>query len=455
MYDRKSSAVVVSYNSAAWLRRCLRKLLSDAHGHPEVIVVDNASDDDSGTLVAQEFPTVMTIKNPINLGFAGGANVGLGASEAEVVVILNPDVEVSASSLNTLVETLLARPDTAIAGAKLLYPDGRTIQHAGGMLSYPLAFGNHRGYGEEDQGQYDEVCEVEYVTGAVFAIRKSILDEIGYFDEGFFPAYFEEVDLCLRARRAGYKVLYVPRAVAIHQESATIGKDTPQSYQFFHRNRLRFVLKHYSDDQLWQDFLLAELLHLRQLTTDVELAALRTAYAENLSVLQGTSDFFANPDAVARLQRTLKRVETLRVLSGRAEGMLALSQEHAGVTRELLEWLDARREIVEKPFVSPSPVVGRAIVGVRRFWNWMSTKWYVRSMVQQQNEFNASLVELLRHLERDVQAVEASIVERARRGLQHEEDCTRLEARLQRLEAQMTDVKRQLTELADRNQRLL
>ncbi|MBI2939415.1 MAG: glycosyltransferase [Chloroflexi bacterium] len=471
---------MVSHNSAEWLPNCLPPFLSDdaancdsdAAPHP-VYVVDNASTDGSVAVVERRFPAVVVVKSLQNLGFAGGANIGIRASNTDVVVIMNPDVTVNPATLASLATALSGDPRAAIAGGKLLYPDGRTIQHAGGSLSYPLALADHYGYGAEDRGQHDQAREVDYVTGAVIAVKRSALEEIGSFDEGFYPAYFEEVDLCFRARRAGYKVLYVPQAVAIHHESATTGKNTPQYYRYYHRNRVRFVLKHYSDERLAHDFLPAERVWLRQLGSEGELAALREAYADNLAVLEDRADFIANPANVAPLPTSRCKVETLRVLEGSVEEILAAGKSQVAPSRDGLAALGLRCRLVEPPFVSGAPLVGPLIVRFRRVWNWMATKWYVRPLIQQQSEFNALVVEALREQRaaidealreqrtaidealreqearlaeslREQQAVTLSAVESERSIVGLRKDLALLEHRLQRMEDRLADLQRLL-----------
>lgn len=433
------SVVVVSYNSAQWLPQCLGSLLSGGEPAPTIYLVDNASTDGSAGIVRSQFPNVEVIESATNLGFAGGSNLGLRASATDVVVLVNPDVIAPPSSLVHLAKVLRSDPKIAIAGGKLLYPDRQTIQHAGGKLSYPLALADHHGYAEADRGQHDEAREVDYVIGAFLAVKKSVLDEIGYFDEGFCPAYFEETDLCYRARQAGYRVVYAAQAVAIHHESVTTGKTSRQYYHLYHRNRIRFVLKHYSEEQIWRDFLLAEVERLRVLDSDVELAALRQAYAENLAVLEDRADFIANPKGASRLPVSRRRLEMLRVLESNAESVLASRNDAGSVLRDRLAKARLQFQLVEPSFVSSTPVVGPLIVTVRRLWNWMSTKWYVKGVIDQQNQFNTFFVESLRALDLSMQAMESSIIERERTAVRLNTDLTILENRLRRIEQQLTD----------------
>jgi GT2 family glycosyltransferase len=397
-----ASFLVVTFNSRDELPACFRSLSALATHDYEILVVDNASTDGSADLVRRDYPQATVLRSGTNLGFGGAVNLGSRQSAGDVIVVLNPDIELAPGWLRESTDALLRDPGVGIVGSKLLYPDGRTIQHAGGLITYPLALTNHYGYGEADRGQYDEVREVEYVTGAAFAVKKSVLEGIGYFDEGFYPAYFEETDLCFRARKAGYKVLYVPSAVAIHLESATTGTATSQYFRLYHRNRVRYVLKHYSDEQLWQDFLPAELERTQGIVDGVEATALRRAYQDNREILEGHASLFANPAGVAPLPTSGNRSRLLIILERLSDRTrlhppgtgTQLAFDSKGIA-DGVSTLAAKRHITEVPFTSGAPIVGPLIIKIRQLWNWMSTAWYVRPLIQQQNDFNTVAAEVL------------------------------------------------------------
>ncbi|MDI6856339.1 MAG: glycosyltransferase family 2 protein, partial [Candidatus Thermoplasmatota archaeon] len=130
-----------------------------------------------------------------------------------------------------------------IVGCKLLYPNGR-IQHAGARISIKEL--SHYGVGEVDRGQYNELKEVDYVTGAALMIKREVIDKIGSLDEEFSPAYFEEVDWCARARKAGYRVVYDPNATLLHYEGIS-KKKCKEEYLYFisRKNFVRFMLLHF------------------------------------------------------------------------------------------------------------------------------------------------------------------------------------------------------------------
>lgn len=239
------SIVIVSLNGSKPLPLCIESLRKTDYKDFEVILVDNGSSDGTSRLVKENYPEVKVITLPKNLGFAGGNNVGIKASKGDVIVLLNDDTEPYPDWLNGFKEASNKLNDWGILGCKLLYPDRKTIQHAGAMIK-PTANTYHFGYGEEDKGQYDIITECDYVTGAAFAIKRELIDKIGLLDDGYFPIYFEESDYCWRASKAGYKSYYIPKSVVIHHESRTTKKLSFGFYKKYHTNRIRFVLKNYS-----------------------------------------------------------------------------------------------------------------------------------------------------------------------------------------------------------------
>lgn len=255
------TAIVVNYNGAGHLEACLAALSRSTMRPADALVVDNASTDDS----LQElhgYPRVDVLRQPRNLGFAGGANAGLARVETDYALLLNPDVEVEPSFGAELVAAFDADPRLGAAGALLLYPDGRTVQHAGGVLEQPLLTTHHRGAGSTDLAAWTRPADVDYVTGGAMALRMTAVRAVGGFDERFTPVYYEDVDVCVRLRSQGWEVRYLPALRASHHEGVTLQR----SAAYFHyvtANRLRFALKHLSPS-VWSDiFVPAEIARLR------------------------------------------------------------------------------------------------------------------------------------------------------------------------------------------------
>ncbi len=248
------SVVILTYNNRDFILRCLESLQWQTYQDFQTIVVDNASSDGTAEVVEEAGCELSMIKNSRNLGCAGGNNVGWRSSNGEVVVFLNPDVMITPDWLESIVRGLEQNERAVIAGCKMYYPGTRVLQHAGGIL-HPNAMCEHYGNGEVDEGQYDEVREVDFVTGAGFATYRWFLEKMDGFDEDYFPAYYEETDFCRRAWDAGYAVLYIPDAVLFHYESITVTKLSPQFYTMFFRSRIIFVIKHYSLEDWLFEFL--------------------------------------------------------------------------------------------------------------------------------------------------------------------------------------------------------
>jgi GT2 family glycosyltransferase len=253
----RASIIVVSWNGEAYIGDCLDAITAQAETDDEIVVVDNASVDGTVALVHKHYPRVRLIENERNLGFAGGCNAGLRVAKGERFFILNQDVVLHKGWLDTMYQAL-SDPLVGVVGCKLFYPDGRTVQHAGGIIHWPRATPDHWGHGEEDDGNWDKPKDVDYVTGAAWGFRRDTPEQIGELDAGFWPGYYEEVDYCFRAREVGLRVVYVPAAEAIHAESTSLGKGSEAYLRAFQQGRLRFVLKHLPTEKFLCDFVPAE-----------------------------------------------------------------------------------------------------------------------------------------------------------------------------------------------------
>ncbi len=373
--------IIVAYGHAGTLPATLRALqaLTYSPAQREIIVVENG--DGSAARVARQHADVIVLEPGENLGFAGGCNLGVAHSSADVVVLINPDLEPRPSFLNHIVEPLADQRVGAV-GAKLLFPDQRRLQHAGGFLQHPLALGQHYGYGELDRGQYDMPRDVEFVTGAALALRRETWDRCGGMDEAFFPAYFEEVDLCWRLREAGFVIRYAPAAVALHQEAAALGKRSSAYHRFYHRNRLRLLFKHRADEWLAAYWLPAELAHLRATADDAEIDSLWDVY-------HGWQQAFVSASDPAR-QTTAEAPE----------------RAHLSELEWTVQQVAAKRVITPAPFRSRLPLVAR----LRTWLNRLTTEAYLRPLIQQQNDYNAALAELGNALARQRRACDAAIL---------------------------------------------
>ena len=318
-----ASVVVVSYNTATHITECIESLLGLDYPQVEIIVVDNASIDGSVELLRSRFPRIEVHDLPDNKGFAGGASVGLYMAEGEIVCTVNPDVRLDKGWMRAIAATL-ADPGVGIAGSRVLYPDGETLQHAGGIVHYPLATTDHIGRGERDLGQYNLLKKVSFVTGAALAMRRDVGRSLSFFDDDYFPLYYEDVDLCWRAEKDGLSTVYQPDALAYHKETVTLDRKGVMYYNFYHANRLRFVVKHYSPEQVMMDFVPAEAARVTSVMEQEDRKA-------SLALLDGPTtleDSRSAPDGNSHLSVGEKWEAMKEHLSGVMEGWQVYEKAH-------------------------------------------------------------------------------------------------------------------------------
>lgn len=217
------SVVIPTWDGRELLRRCLESLRRQTRIPDEVVVVDNGSRDGTQEMLAADFPVVKVVPLRENVGFAAGVNAGIEASSGDVVVLLNNDMEADAQWLAALLAGL-SRSDerTGIVTSKILRMDDGRIETTGDLLTtIGIPFG--RGAGEPDDGRYDGARDVFSACGGATAYRRILLNDVGLFEPAYF-AYFEDVDLCVRARLRGWSVAYESAAVVRHRVHGTSGR---------------------------------------------------------------------------------------------------------------------------------------------------------------------------------------------------------------------------------------
>ena len=221
---------------------CLKAVAATAGNIPyEIIVVDDCSPDSTGKKLDRIFG-LRVIHMPKNGGFIRACNTGLQHARGEIVVYLNNDTEVSPTWLIPIVERM-EDPSIGLVGARLVYADG-TLQEAGGVVFADGVTENYGNGNNPENHSYTYFRDVDYCSGACLAVRKSILDELGGFDERYIPAYYEDTDLAFEVRRLGYRTVYEPRSLVIHHEGVSNGTDTSQGtkrYQVI--NKAKFAQK--------------------------------------------------------------------------------------------------------------------------------------------------------------------------------------------------------------------
>jgi GT2 family glycosyltransferase len=237
------SAIVVNWNGGAMLENALVSLFNQTWPSLEVILVDNGSTDGSVEQAIRCFGArLVVIRNAKNEGFARGNNIGFAAAKGEWVFLLNSDAVCDPDVIAELMQFAADKPDVGQLACRVVRAQQPNFFDSAGLLLYPDGVARSRGWQEKDQGQYDRAEEVLAPHGCACALRKAMLDRIGWFDEDFF-CYFEDLDLGVRGQLAGWKCWYVPTARVCHRKSATAGNYSV--FKAFHveRNRIYCLWK--------------------------------------------------------------------------------------------------------------------------------------------------------------------------------------------------------------------
>jgi GT2 family glycosyltransferase len=234
------SVVVVNWNRRELLRACLESLARQRDAEFETIVVDNGSTDASAE--AAEAAGARVIRNTENRGFCAANNQGIAAARGDFIALLNNDAEAEPGWLAEMQRACSSRPEVGMAACKVLVWGDPHRSDKAGHLIFPDGQNRGRGSGALDRGQFDREEEVLWPDGCAAMYRRTMLDQTGGFDEDFF-AYGDDAELGLRARLAGWKCIYTPRAVVRHHRGATMGKDSARRLELIERNRVLLALK--------------------------------------------------------------------------------------------------------------------------------------------------------------------------------------------------------------------
>ncbi len=244
----KISVVILNYNGKSWLDKFL-KIAIDKSPEAEVIVIDNASTDDSIVYLKNNFPQVRLIQNERNSGFAGGYNEGLKHIESDYYILLNSDIEITDNWIMPVINSIEADPLIVAGQPKILaYNQKNKFEHAGAAggfidkLGYPFCRGRIFTETEVDHGQYDTTKNVFWATGACLFIKAEKYWEIGGLDDAYF-AHMEEIDLCWRLQNKGYKIICEPSSKVFHVGGGTLDYRNPRKTYLNFRNSLYTIHK--------------------------------------------------------------------------------------------------------------------------------------------------------------------------------------------------------------------
>jgi len=301
------AVAILNFNGASLLPRFLPSVIRNS-GAADLVLIDNGSTDGSADWTEQNFPQVRVIRLGSNLGFCSGYNEGLKDIRSDVVVLLNSDVEVTEGWLDEPLKLFEQDPRLFSVQPKILrYQERKEFDYAGAgggfidQLGYPYCRGRLLDALEEDHGQYDDVQEVCWASGACMFVRLPLFRELGGFESGFF-AHMEEIDLCWRAIRNGYQNSYCGRSTVYHLGGGTLPVASPRKTYLNFRNNLSLLTRNTNALKLvW-------LLPVRLL---LDLAAfgvffLKGSFAAGFSILKAWLDFVGHLPAEMRRRKSVR-----------------------------------------------------------------------------------------------------------------------------------------------------
>jgi hypothetical protein len=240
--DPRVAVIILHWNRPNDTLACLRSLAQSDYPQLRVILVDNGSTSDTLTRVRAEAAGITIIENGLNLGFAGGNNVGIKRAlteGADYVLLLNDDTEVAPDLVRRLVETAETDPSIGIVGPTIYYFERKDIVWSAGGMVDPSGVPCHLGV-DQAVDEVERAHDVDYVTGCAMFVKSEVIETVGLLDERFF-AYFEETEWCARSRSAGYRVCYEPNARVWHKIGADARQSSPVYLYLMTRNRLLYL----------------------------------------------------------------------------------------------------------------------------------------------------------------------------------------------------------------------
>lgn len=258
----KLAVVILNWNGKKFLERFLPTLLRTLPDYAEAVVCDNASRDDSVAFLQEHFPQVTLLQNDKNEGFARGYNLALQRVEAKYYCLLNSDIEVTDGWIEPVIEQMDANEKIAAVQPKLLSYDRRDeFEYAGASggyidkYGYPFCRGRVFGNVEKDHGQYNDVTDIFWATGAAMFVRSDVYRLMEGLDDDFF-AHMEEIDFCWRIKNLGYKIKVNPASVVYHIGGGTLPKNNSLKTFLNFRNSLYLLIKNLPDDRLAKTLIL-------------------------------------------------------------------------------------------------------------------------------------------------------------------------------------------------------
>ena len=240
----KVSIIIPVFNKILYTYNCLLTVQAcDPEISKEVIIINNASSDETATVLSQLQGAVHIINNQENNGFVKACRQGAESAKGAFILFLNNDTQVTPGWLSNMLTLMETHPNIGITGSKLIYPDGR-LQEAGGIIFSDASGWNYGRLQSPTEDRFNQSREVDYCSGASLMIRTSLWTQLGGFDMRYAPAYYEDTDLCFATRQAGYQVFYCHNSEVIHHEGITSGTDIQSGYKAYQAiNQKKFQAK--------------------------------------------------------------------------------------------------------------------------------------------------------------------------------------------------------------------
>nr|WP_299340729.1 glycosyltransferase family 2 protein [Allomuricauda sp.] len=250
------SIITINYNESGVTLELLESIRKLSYPNIEVLVVDNASPNDTPDVIKENYPEIKLIKSPENLGFAGGNNLGVKEAKGEYLLFINNDTIVPEGFIEPLVETLQSDETIGMVSPKIKFHwDTTLIQYAGYTAMNKWTIRNNSiGYHQTDNGDYDVAGETESIHGAAMMVPKRVVDKVGMMTEIYF-LYYEEHDWAEMVKRAGYRIFYQPKSYILHKESVSTGKFSPLKTYYISRNRILFARRNFKSLELFVSLL--------------------------------------------------------------------------------------------------------------------------------------------------------------------------------------------------------
>ncbi len=305
--DIETLIVVVTYNSSGYIENCINSILASDYKKWFLTIIDNNSSDDTaekiteltadnisgktGSFSIADSKNFKLLKMVKNAGFARAVNYSVykypyglpdaGLNHVKNLILINPDLCIEENTLSELLHSLGCMSDCGAAGGLIYDYEGKKVQHAGGRVEDNYITSHI----VETTGNKISIYPVDYVTGALFATKMDVFKDLGGFDTGYRPAYFEELDYCRKLYLSGLKPYINLNACAKHFEGASSGKFSYNFYRYYHKNRIRCAIINYGFIRFFNKFIPSEIKWLRLQTTKDQRRPLFEAYFLNFVFL--------------------------------------------------------------------------------------------------------------------------------------------------------------------------